>query len=380
MGGGYPEPPRGGLQQQMWQSMAPSRGYDGSAQQDRQGGSRSSSRGPLDFDRGRQVELPRDNGLHIQTNIGHPISAAPNHQLTHDSDHPADDGQHKSDHPSRIAMPPPYPFSGPLSPLTGRLPPMTPSMPAFTLGAFPQTPPIHPSFFSPGIGPMSPGLSSPFFGVGGFHFGGNAAIGEPVNSSFGAFGGHLRFDTAGTPMGDFGQAEGEPTPSAEKANGVHDEPGYFPAVAASDGGAEHVSTPKLSFEGPSNGNGIGSGSGSGNGTTHSAPPLSPQQSSRPNLPTHSKSDTLTAGLAQLELGSTSSADVPAFDGSADGWATSGLGLGPAVTDERARRRSFVGGAGGLQVEEPKTAFEGKDRRASFEAGSRTKPQFGESIW
>jgi hypothetical protein len=52
----------------------------------------------------------------------------------------------------RIGMPPPYPFAGPTSPMTGRMPPMTPSMPAFTLGAFPQTPPLYPQFFSPGLG------------------------------------------------------------------------------------------------------------------------------------------------------------------------------------------------------------------------------------
>lgn len=375
--GGYPEPPRGGLQQQMWQSMAPSRGYDGPSQQNHPGSRPSSRNGCNAGDRGRPDDRPRDSGLHIQTNIGRPAMASAN-QIQHRDDRQAEDDGHKGEpHPSRIAMPPPYPFSGPLSPLTGRLPPMTPSMPAFTLGAFPQTPPIHPSFFSPGIGPMSPGLSSPFFGVGGFHFGGNAAIGEPVHSSFGAFGGHLRFDTAGTPMGEFGQAEGEATPSADRANGVHEEPGYFPAVAASEAGAEHVSTPKLSFEAATN----------GDGTTHSAPPMSPQQSTRPDLPTQSKSDTITAGLAQLALAEVSADAVPAFDGSAEGWATSGLGLGPAVTDERARRRSFVagsggGGAGGLQVEDgaAKGGFEGKDRRASFEAGSRAKPQFGESIW
>lgn len=375
--GGYQEPPRGGLQQQMWQSMAPSRGYDGPSQQNRPG-SRPASRNGFEYgDRGRPDDRPRESGLHIQTNLGRPVSASAPGEGQHRTDHHAnDDGANKGEHPSRIAMPPPFPFAGPLSPLTGRLPPMTPSMPAFTLGAFPQTPPIHPSFFSPGIGPMSPGLSSPFFGVGGFHFGGNAAIGEPVHSSFGAFGGHLRFDTAGTPMGEFGQAEAEATPSAEKANGAQDEPGYFPPVAASEAGAEHVTTPKLSFDAPP---------ANGNGTTHSAPPMSPQHSSRPDLPTQSKSDTLAAGLAQLGLADgAADSGVPAFDGSAEGWATSGLGLGPAVADERARRRSFVaGGAGGLQAEEAAAkaaAGEGKDRRASFEAGGRARPQFGESIW
>lgn len=85
--------------------------------------------------------------------------------------------------PSCISMPPPFPFNGPLSPMDrSRLPPMTPSMPAFTLGAFPQTPPLYPQgFFSPGLGPFSPQMGSPYFGPGqGYHFnaGLNAAPGE----------------------------------------------------------------------------------------------------------------------------------------------------------------------------------------------------------
>lgn len=66
----------------------------------------------------------------------------------------------------RISMPPPYPFpGGPMSPLQSRmmaqLPLMTPSMPAFTLGAFPSTPPLYPQMFSPGLGTFSPGLMRP---------------------------------------------------------------------------------------------------------------------------------------------------------------------------------------------------------------------------
>ncbi|GAA6019520.1 hypothetical protein JCM11491_001323 [Sporobolomyces phaffii] len=74
--------------------------------------------------------------------------------------------------PSRIAMPPPLPFSsasgGPFSPMRANLPPMTPSMPAFTFGGFSApTPPVHPhALFSPGIGPFSPQMGSPFFGPG----------------------------------------------------------------------------------------------------------------------------------------------------------------------------------------------------------------------
>ncbi|GAA5940140.1 uncharacterized protein JCM15063_001719 [Sporobolomyces koalae] len=75
--------------------------------------------------------------------------------------------------PSRIAMPPPLPFGGmngggPFSPMRTNLPPMTPSMPAFTFGGFSApTPPVHPhALFSPGVGPFSPQIGSPFFGPG----------------------------------------------------------------------------------------------------------------------------------------------------------------------------------------------------------------------
>ncbi|BGP15588.1 hypothetical protein JCM10213v2_003567 [Rhodosporidiobolus nylandii] len=96
--------------------------------------------------------------------------------------------RHHPTAPSRIAMPPPLPFTlnnglggggggGPFSPLhTRNLPPMTPSMPAFTFAPFAApTPPLHPhALFSPGVGvgvggPFSPGIAgpgSPFFGPG----------------------------------------------------------------------------------------------------------------------------------------------------------------------------------------------------------------------
>ncbi|GAA5904372.1 uncharacterized protein JCM6883_006466 [Sporobolomyces salmoneus] len=91
--------------------------------------------------------------------------------------------------PSRITMPPPLPFhggpgsagptsaggGGMFSPMRTNLPPMTPSMPAFTFGGFSApTPPVHPhALFSPGIGPFSPQIGSPFFGPGGAGAGGH---------------------------------------------------------------------------------------------------------------------------------------------------------------------------------------------------------------
>ena len=79
----------------------------------------------------------------------------------------------------RISMPPPYPFTGgPMSPMQSRmmaqLPLMTPSMPAFTLGAYPSTPPLYPQMFSPGLGAFSPVM------VGGMTPDGYPAIMNPA--------------------------------------------------------------------------------------------------------------------------------------------------------------------------------------------------------
>jgi hypothetical protein len=67
------------------------------------------------------------------------------------------------------------------SPLqTRNLPPMTPSMPGFIFNAYPETPPIHSHFLSPGLGPFSPGIpTSP----GGFQYNPfiNSAPGAPIN-------------------------------------------------------------------------------------------------------------------------------------------------------------------------------------------------------
>ncbi|KZT53107.1 hypothetical protein CALCODRAFT_511644 [Calocera cornea HHB12733] len=69
-------------------------------------------------------------------------------------------------HPGPISLPSAgmnY-LGGPLSPLmTQGLPPMTPTMPGFLFHPQVQTPPLHPHFLSPGIGPFSPVQGSPFF-------------------------------------------------------------------------------------------------------------------------------------------------------------------------------------------------------------------------
>ncbi|KAK8844608.1 hypothetical protein IAR55_006455 [Kwoniella newhampshirensis] len=90
--------------------------------------------------------------------------------------------QHR--HPGPISMPS---FSAidqgnPTSPFQSRaLPPMTPSMPGFVFNAYPETPPIHPHFMSPGIGPFSPGI--PVTSPTGFQYNPflNPAPGAPVN-------------------------------------------------------------------------------------------------------------------------------------------------------------------------------------------------------
>lgn len=68
--------------------------------------------------------------------------------------------------PTSITMPPPFPMGGPMSPPAGRGL-MTPSMPAFSFQPFPQTPPLMPQFFSPGLGSMgsySPHVETPGWG------------------------------------------------------------------------------------------------------------------------------------------------------------------------------------------------------------------------
>lgn len=107
-------------------------------------------------------------------------------------------------HPGPIAMPPfaPMDSMNPLSPLQTRgLPPMTPSMPGFVFNAFPETPPVHPHFFSPGVtGPFSPGIpvtsptaytyNNPFLNaapgapVNRFPQGGSAQLGTPTTQAF----------------------------------------------------------------------------------------------------------------------------------------------------------------------------------------------------
>ncbi|KAK4053382.1 hypothetical protein OIV83_001546 [Microbotryomycetes sp. JL201] len=157
----------------------------------------------------------------------------------------------RTHHPSRISMPPPssFPFSvngGPLSPMTGgRLPPMTPSMPAFTLGAFPQTPPVYPqSFFSPGVGPFSPQVGSPYFGPNLSYLNGgmNAAPGAPVHRQMPLdynpmFPMTTAQQSAASPGNGPDLTDGETTPQQQlRSNGDQNDAGYFPDVSGGNSG------------------------------------------------------------------------------------------------------------------------------------------------
>lgn len=250
-------------------------------------------------------------------------------------------------------MPPPYPFAGPLSPLQGRyMTPMTPSMPAFTLGAFPQTPPLYPQFFSPGLGPFSPPMGATHFGHGGGGHFMNAAPGAPIHHGDGDGDGMFGFG-AYNPSDTRGPDSSEATPPANEH-----EPSYFPPVFP---------------------------------PSPSGPPV---DASSPPSPPHSRSTTpLASKLDRLHL-----------DPSEDSGATLQAGWGEAPESESAvviqtppavRRRSFVSGAAtGTTLAETGRAsssaafeirrrFEGDtERRASFDSGdARPRPPiFGTSIW
>ncbi|CAE6442604.1 unnamed protein product [Rhizoctonia solani] len=112
----------------------------------------------------RAAMSPPPGGMNIDpTDPASPGYGPGSPQMTHVSNH--------HPHPGPITLPPAgvsqFPPPSALSPLltrAGGLPPMTPSMPGFNFN--PQaiaTPPLHPHFLSPGLGPFSPQLHSPTF-------------------------------------------------------------------------------------------------------------------------------------------------------------------------------------------------------------------------
>ncbi|KAI5480433.1 RNA-binding domain-containing protein [Pseudohyphozyma bogoriensis] len=305
---------------------------------------------------------PQHESFRIPSNAPEPRPSAASTSDAHDDDSgepvsgtvpstssPSSSMKPHASPPGRIAMPPPYPFSGgPLSPMQGRLPPMTPSMPAFTLGAFPQTPPLYPQFFSPGLGPFSPIMGqSSFFGHAPSHYM-NAAPGAPLHRDITPGAVAPGADTL-SPASN--HTEGEKTPPARALGG---EPSYFPPVPVS---------------------------------TSTEAPGEPEVSSAERTPELSTKDKdVATGIAQLKL------DSKGGDGKAGGTMSSpslqagwggALGTGPV---EGTRRRSFVPGASGAEERslafDVRRRFEGgeSERRASFEDSVRTRPAFGSSIW
>ncbi|WVQ93950.1 hypothetical protein IAU59_001028 [Kwoniella sp. CBS 9459] len=158
-------------------------------------------------------------------------------------------------HPGPISMPafPSMDHSNPLSPIGARgLPPMTPSMPGFVFNAYPETPPLHTHFMSPGIGPFSPGIpvSSPnAFGYNPFL---NAAPGAPVNrypAPPGQQGGSAALGTPttqafpnGPTPGTIHQYAGPPGQPLNISQTLSSGQGYFPPISTT---APDTPTPKL---------------------------------------------------------------------------------------------------------------------------------------
>lgn len=262
-------------------------------------------------------------------------------------------------HPGPITMPS-YPHVDPgssLSPLQSRnFPPMTPSMPGFVFNAYPETPPIHAQFLSPGmVGPFSPGLAvtSPTgFGYNPFL---NLAPGAPVN----------RFPQGGS------AALGTPTTQAFPHNPIHGYPGrqtegitqllqsgeYFPAVG-SRAGLPPSPTRRLS---------------SRNSVTNGASPLNAQHrlaSSAMNATDHSRqasqSDLPDLTSLRLDNGSAENPVRPGMPGVENRKSRSHLNLSELAAQnggpiERARVSLDEARPAGLGVPE---GFVG-ERRASY---------------
>ncbi|SCV67790.1 BQ2448_5401 [Microbotryum intermedium] len=296
--------------------------------------------------------------------------------------------------PERITMPPPsYPFGpagGPLSPgtpyspMVGRLPPMTPSMPAFTFGAFPQTPPLHPaSFFSPGVGSFSPQMGSPFFPPYGI----NAAPGAPVNHN----------DNPMFPPVDNNIS----TPGFEYPIGsTISNDAKTPEATSIDVYGDSNKTP------PANGN-MASGTPLGTEQSYFAAKVATADGRAPSAANLTSS--LDASLAALRLSNAASRNSPPPQ--PDGWASGPSPPSPPteIATEQAdmtallhpsnalRRKSFVPGASqvdqrGQEAFDIRRRFEGDGnaagsggmegggRRASSGEESQRRPKFGQSIW
>ena len=310
-----------------------------------------------------------------------------------------------------------------MSPLQSRmmaqLPLMTPSMPAFTLGAYPSTPPLYPQMFSPGLGAFSPGLIRPgmvdsgYGRVEGGSFVMNPAPGKSFPSSFFPIAdftmnlgaplhrgqSYNHYQTSIHPMLSPGVSQyphppqvqyDAPTPrgnliSDTSRRGSQGEHGYFPIV--DDPANAALLNPTNSTQ-----DGNGRGSASAPGTTFASPALK----SRSNFPSpplliSSRSDgQLDSALSTAALHSIITSIPHTTDEESSPSSSSSSHHDPNEEEEAeataqsiaffssdpialARRKSSLG-----NEREPRLL---DVRRASYEGtGLRVAPKFGSSIW
>ena len=205
------------------------------------------------------------------------VNATPSRQRAyHEQETPQQSYRHHP--PGPIQMPSFAPLDtpghNPLSPLQRGLPPMTPSMPGFVFNAYPETPPVHPHFMSPGMGPFSPGI--PVTSPTGFQYNPflNAAPGAPIGRYPGPPGppqGHQSHFSQGS------AALGTPTTQAFPNNPVHGyrnggnsgQGEYFPSFGS-------VAAPAMNGSGMNGySNGYSNANANGDSSNNTGEPSSP---------------------------------------------------------------------------------------------------------
>lgn len=346
---------------------------------------------------------------------------------------------HHSAAPSRIAMPPPFPFAalglngtptsggpGPFSPLASGG--MTPSMPAFTFGgagpfAAQATPPLVPhGMFSPGVGiaPFSPGApyfpGTPPLVWSSLTPGGAVTPGHGFEAFNPMFPPTYGYEPVAYPSGqeptaeqESGDVSGHAPSMAEAPAAGPEEASYFPRVEE-DGVTVPMSDPVGARPATTPGGGAPERQLPAPRSTHgpsvaaSAPPLSPRITARPGVGGHSKSDDAARPRQNPlmsngdhdpveRLGDALDAvrlpvdeDSPAEAGGTD-FASDGGGLGwaegavsPAALPERDASQAPT--ADGRGARDKRT--DRRTRRASHDGSARetsAKPAaFGTSIW
>jgi hypothetical protein len=258
----------------------------------------------------------------LNTNSAAANSTPSRQRAYHEQETPQQSYRHQP--PGPIQMPTFAPLDtpghNPLSPLQRGLPPMTPSMPGFVFNAYPETPPVHPHFMSPGMGPFSPGI--PVTSPTGFQYNPflNAAPGAPVGRYPGPPGppqGHQTHFSQGS------AALGTPTTQAFPNNPIHGYRNggnsgqmgdYFPSFGS-------VAAPGLNANGTGMGqNGYANGNTNGSGSGNTSEPSSP--STRLARPSPSPLN------AKDRMASTSSSDLRDIGGIIQG--TERIRLGPGI--------------------------------------------------